>query len=540
MDNTFGGNNAACGRSALKFNLSGWDNTAMGFQSLYKNTSGQANTAIGVGSLWGNTTACHNTAIGYGALSEQSFNNGNTIWNSDNVAIGYESLNSNQPTSASNGIKNTALGNYALRANTTGSANTAVGFNTLYDNTTGVNNVATGVESLTDNTTGSYNTADGYRALYMNTTGYSNTACGMNALAFNTTGYENSAVGRATLYSNTTGSHNIAMGYKALYTQSFSNSGTPYESANIAIGCEALYFNQPTAVSNGTDNTAIGKQALYHNTVGEANIAVGNYALYANQSTNNENGRRNTAVGYNALYENTTGYENTALGYEAFRDDADHHNSTALGAWSNITASNQVRIGDQYVTSIGGQVGWTTLSDARFKRNINEDVPGLEFIMKLRPVTYNMDLDALDEYIGTPDGRSSAKDGSIQNRILYTGFIAQEVEEAANSLRFNFSGVDAPKNENDYYGLRYAEFTVPLVKAVQEQQAVLVDQGLRLFALESAVDSWQLAVDFESRIRQLEEENIRLRSDNAAISSGLAQLQQEVSELKAMVGKIGD
>jgi flagellar biosynthesis chaperone FliJ len=33
--------------------------------------------------------------------------------------------------------------------------------------------------------------------------------------------------------------------------------------------------------------------------------------------------------------------------------------------------------------------------------------------------------------------------------------------------------VDKPKNENDFYGLRYAEFVVPLVKAVQEQQATI-------------------------------------------------------------------
>ena len=31
--------------------------------------------------------------------------------------------------------------------------------------------------------------------------------------------------------------------------------------------------------------------------------------------------------------------------------------------------------------------------------------------------------------------------------------------------------MDAPKNENDLYGLRYAEFVVPLVKAVQELSA---------------------------------------------------------------------
>jgi hypothetical protein len=53
-------------------------------------------------------------------------------------------------------------------------------------------------------------------------------------------------------------------------------------------------------------------------------------------------------------------------------------------------------------------------------------------------------------------------------RIKYTGFVAQEVEKAAKKLNYDFSGVDAPKNSEDFYGLRYAEFVVPLVKSVQE------------------------------------------------------------------------
>jgi trimeric autotransporter adhesin len=42
------------------------------------------------------------------------------------------------------------------------------------------------------------------------------------------------------------------------------------------------------------------------------------------------------------------------------------------------------------------------------------------------------------------------------------------VEEAAKNIHYQFSGVDAPKNSEDFYGLRYAEFVVPLIKAVQE------------------------------------------------------------------------
>ena len=38
-------------------------------------------------------------------------------------------------------------------------------------------------------------------------------------------------------------------------------------------------------------------------------------------------------------------------------------------------------------------------------------------------------------------------------------------------MNYDFSGVDAAKNDKDLYGLRYAEFVVPLVKAVQELSA---------------------------------------------------------------------
>jgi hypothetical protein len=49
---------------------------------------------------------------------------------------------------------------------------------------------------------------------------------------------------------------------------------------------------------------------------------------------------------------------------------------------------------------------------------------------------------------------------------------------------FDFSGVDKPKNNADFYGLRYAEFVVPLVKAVQEQELIIKDQEKRITELE--------------------------------------------------------
>jgi hypothetical protein len=120
------------------------------------------------------------------------------------------------------------------------------------------------------------------------------------------------------------------------------------------------------------------------------------------------------------------------------------------------------------VTSIGGPVGWTNFSDSRFKKDVNETVPGLKFIAKLRPVTYHLDVDAMADFLNTTDSLRLKDSDAMQSNILFTGFIAQEVEQAANELGSDFSCVDKPKNKDDYYGLRYAEFTVPLVKAVQE------------------------------------------------------------------------
>ena len=70
----------------------------------------------------------------------------------------------------------------------------------------------------------------------------------------------------------------------------------------------------------------------------------------------------------------------------------------------------------------------------------------------------------------------------------YSGFIAQDVEKSARELGYKFSGVDVPKNDNDFYGLRYAEFVVPLVKAVQEQQDIIETQNKKINELQQQMN----------------------------------------------------
>jgi hypothetical protein len=60
---------------------------------------------------------------------------------------------------------------------------------------------------------------------------------------------------------------------------------------------------------------------------------------------------------------------NTFVGY-ASDATADFSNATAIGADAKVDASNKVRIGDNLVTVIEGQVPFTNPSDRRLKENI--------------------------------------------------------------------------------------------------------------------------------------------------------------------------
>ena len=194
-------------------------------------------------------------------------------------------------------------------------------------------------------------------------------------------------------------------------------------------------------------------------------------------------GYHNVALGTNTL-NSCLGIQNTAVGARAYLLGS-YNKSTAIGANSVITATNQMRFGSNSVNSIGGPVAWSTVSEMRFKENIKENVVGLDFIMGLKPVTYNVNFKALDHHHtkGKMDSIYSdleKMDLDKQYKKLYQqiqiGFLAQEVENLADSLNFDFHGIDKPQNKESTYALRYAEFVAPIVKAMQEQQAIIDSQ----------------------------------------------------------------
>jgi trimeric autotransporter adhesin len=341
--------------------------------------------------------------------------------------------------------------------------NIFIGDSSGASNITGFENSGVGYKSLNANTSGRYNTAIGYMAMLRNTNQNENTAIGYLALSgINTTGDDvsgfairNTAIGsRALGYSNLTGNNNTAVGYLA-------NANNTTGERNTSVGALTLTSN-----TTGMRNTAVGYLALNKNTIGEYNVAVGHEALNNNIISGNTSGIGNVGIGYRALGDNQTGNYNVGIGYSTSVDADGRSNAIAIGQYGYINASNIARIGNGSISSIGGQVGWTSLSDGRAKVNVLENVKGIDFIKQLRPVTYQFDVHKQETLLGIKNVLEWNGKYDIE-KIRFSGFIAQEVEIAAAKANYDFSGIDKSTN---ILGLRYAEFVVPLVKALQEQQ----------------------------------------------------------------------
>jgi len=147
-----------------------------------------------------------------------------------------------------------------------------------------------------------------------------------------TTGSNNTAIGFQALHLNTTGFENTATGFGAL-------GGNTTGNLNTAAGFRALEFN-----TTGGGNTANGVSALQGNTTGANNTANGFSALLSNTTGNN-----NTANGFSALFSNTTGANNTANGFEALFSNTTGSSNIAVGesAGTNLTTdSNNIEIGN--------------------------------------------------------------------------------------------------------------------------------------------------------------------------------------------------
>jgi hypothetical protein len=347
------------------------------------------------------------------------------------------------------GSSNTGVGNDALFSLTDGSYNTAVGSGALAFNTTGAGNAAFGTQSLVGNN-GSYNSAFGLATMSSNVDGSNNAALGSGALYAINHGNRNSALGDDALHANVNGDDNVAVGASALFSQVFPNFGVNVPSRNTALGASALYStNDPSSVT-AKENAAVGFRSLYSNTTGSGNTAIG-------VESGDQNGLVPAYAGGSIFISpSATGSYNTFLGWGTgvFSNNID--NCTAVGKQAYCDGPNQVRLGGGEVISIGGKVGWSALSDVRAKKDIRDISLGLDFVLQLRPVEYEL------------------KHGNGRSDM---GFVAQDIETL---LGENYNLLTVGGDADRTLSLRYTDLIAPLVKAVQEQNRQILEQDRRL------------------------------------------------------------
>ena len=354
--------------------------------------------------------------------------------------------------------------------------------------TLGTSNVRFGVNAGNSIASGgNNNTVVGDEAGTSVTTGVQNTLIGSEAGDALTVGVRNVAVGFDSLSSDTQGSKSIAIGRSALATQNFTSATDAY---NVAVGDYAGAF-----VTTGTNNTLIGGLAGSALTTGANNTFVGVSAGGVGVVTGNSN----NCVGVGALQSLTSGANNSTLGDSAGTSVNTGSNNLLLGhdagrtgsPGGNVTAgSNVIVLGDENITSAQIKVDWTVVSDARDKTDFTALDLGLDFVNALAPVTYKWDMRSKygDKSAEGYDLAAQTPDGTHKEDWLDIGFKAQDVEALEIAAGYKIADktnlTTSLTSDGQQMGLQYSKFVPILVKAIQEQQALIVELEARLSALE--------------------------------------------------------
>ena len=208
------------------------------------------------------------------------------------------------------------------------------------------------------------------------------------------------------------------------------------------------------------DQINIGNQNGW-TAIGLANSSGGPYNLIAN-------GGSYLSFLYNATPTTSISALNSRMlmdgSTNVFRPTND--NIMSLGAngsrWTAVYATN----------------GAIQTSDERFKTNIQPLAPGLNAVMLLQPVSYNW----IDEKLRIGTG------------VNY-GFSAQELSKVLPDVVIHSATpIDAETGKRtsefaDAYGVKYAELTPVLVKAIQEQQAMIEALKQKVADLEQQIRS---------------------------------------------------
>ena len=457
-----GNTNFSIGTGSFKHKGAGSYNVAVGEGSQRYNYSGSGNTSLGVFSMLSLSSGLNNVALGYHALG---YCRGAT---STCVAIGAYSEQKFRGTST------VAIGEQSCRYGY-GRSNVFIG------NTAGF-----GVDSITN--TSNYNVGIGTECLYSINGAIETVAIGNQSLSSITSGYYNTAIGNLTGAYLDTGESNTLIGRKAGYYLS--------GSYNVAIGRGAL--TGTSGQSSGGYNVSLGYYSGYGLTTGTYNIFLGTNAGYSETSNSNRFVVSNSSS-VNFIYgvidnSGTTG-SLTVRSSILPSATTTYNLGSATYSWNDIYSHD----------------GGVHVSDGTKKDQITDSSLGLDFIDRLRPVSYKWKdteyeetyeisppesetYEELEEFILTPaqydeennliseaiyDTRTVTKTRHIPpvtgTRTVtqsftrkHYGLISQEVKSVLDDLEISTVDFAGYIDSNGEKGLRYNEFIAPMIKAIQE------------------------------------------------------------------------
>lgn len=156
-------------------------------------------------------------------------------------------------------------------------------------------------------------------------------------------------------------------------------------------------------------------------------------------------------------------------------------------------------------TEVFATNGVINTSDRREKKDIEESDLGLEFIQKLRPVSYRWNT-------------------GVDSDVHY-GLIAQEAEQAVQETRGDGepTSIVTRDPQSDRYGVRYSELISPLIKAVQELSGQIAKIFVQLEDLATQKADQKELESAQAEIQQLRQENQNKTQEIQSLKSYLCQ-----------------
>jgi hypothetical protein len=468
--------------------------------------SGSGNTAFGTLAGAGLTSGQTNSV--FGTFAGESLNAG-----SNNSFFGFEA-----GTGAGASSNNSFFGSGAGRATNAGS-NSFFGADAGRSNNTGTSNSFFGHGAGKANTIGTHNSIFGFEAGFAGPDGFSNSFFGAEAGRSNGDGEGNSFFGRSAGKANISGNGNAYFGSNAGLITLGSNNTLIGGSAGSATGTSntSTFVGGLTGetLTSAADVTLLGFRA--NGTGARANAT----AVGARASVGIDNSIvLGSIVGVNGAASNVR----VGIGTNApaanlhVMDGGATSGRIQVGATSASTQDKIITFGDAFCATcvsigergaddrmelqagtfmfrtghllpgldgsqnIGGPSNrWATVyaangaintSDAKLKSGIGSLNYGLKDLMKLRPVSF-------------------AWKNKLDNRI-HLGLLAQETEKVIPEAVYRDADPTAP------LGMNYSELVPVVIKAVQEQQAVIAEQRTLIEKQTKAIELLEL------RLKKLE------------------------------------